>query len=472
MEAPPLIGNLHNLVGSLPHYALQDLATKHGPLMHLWLGEVSTVIVSSAEVAREVMKTNDISFANRQPVMASKILAYDSTNIIFSPYSEYRRHLRKICSVELLSAKRVQSFWWIRDEEMSNVVERIAAHVGSPVNLTEHIFSSAYSITARAAFGKKSRSHEQFIPLAAETARRASGFDVTDIFPSFTWLHLISRMKPQLEKLHREIDGILEAIINDHREARTSSNTTGEGSDTTADLIDVLLKFQEHMEDGFCLSTDNIKAVLLDIFIAGSETSATIVDWAMAEMIRRPKILVKAQAEVRRAFGQKGKVLAQDFPELKFMNSIIRETLRLHPAVPLIPRECRKSCKIDQFEIPAKTKVIVNALAIGRDPRYWDDPEAFDPERFLESPVDYKGNNFEYIPFGAGRRICPGMTFASVNMEFQLAMLLYHFDWKLPDGMKNEDLDMKESFGLSVKRKSDLYLTPTLYRPLQSTSEQ
>lgn len=205
------------------------------------------------------------------------------------------------------------------------------------------------------------------------------------------------------------------------------------------------------------------------MFVAGSETSAATADWAMAEMMKRPKILEKAQAEVRRVFKGRGKVVEKDLPELKFVNLIIKETLRLHPAAPLIPRECRERCKINQFEIPRKTKVLVNALAIGRDPKYWTDPETFDPERFLENPIDYSGNNFEFIPFGAGRRICPGMTFGLANVEFQLAMLLYHFDWKLPNGMRNEDLDMAESFGLTVRRKDDLCLIPIPLHPLQCT---
>ncbi|KAK4779342.1 hypothetical protein SAY86_006870 [Trapa natans] len=456
----PLIGNIHNLVGSLPHRSLRDLASKHGPLMHLQLGEVSAVIVSSAEVAREVMKTHDINFAARSPLLASKILFYNSTDITFMPYGEQWKQLRKICSLELLSMNRVKSFRQIREEEMSNLVERLASSAGSPVNLTECIMSLAFTIVARTAFGKKCSRQEQFIPLVAEAVRRLSGFDINDVFPSLTWLHVISRVKLKLEKIHHEMDGILETIIREHWESRAIK--TGEG-DTSLDLIDVLLKFEEHDEDGFFLSRTNIKAVVLDIFTGGSETSATTVNWAMAEMMKRPKILARAQAEVRRVFGGQGRVVEQDLPELKFMTSIIKETLRLHPPGPLIPRECQGRCKIDRFEIPEKTRVIVNAFAIGRDPKYWTDPEAFDPERFLESHVDYKGCNFEYIPFGAGRRICPGMAYGLANVGLQLAMLLYHFNWKLPNGMKNEDLDMTESFGLSVRRKDDLILIPTSY---------
>ncbi|KAK4801849.1 hypothetical protein SAY86_000052 [Trapa natans] len=462
----PLIGNLHNLIRSPPHHALRDLASKYGPLMHLQLGEVSAVIVSSAEVAREVMKTHDITFAARPPVLATKILFYESTDIGYSPYGEYWRQLKKICTLEVFSTKRVKSFRWIREEEVYNLVERIASSVGSPVNLTGLLFSLAFTITARSAFGKKCRSQDQFIPLAAEAMRPLSGFDISDIFPSLTWLHALSGTKLQLEKIHRQIDGILDTIINEHRTAGTDN--LGEGDNTSLDLIDVLLKFEEHnTEDGFFLTTTNMKAVLLDMFTAGTETSATTVNWAMAEMIRRPKILEKAQAEVRQVFGGRGRVAEQDLPELKLMNSIIKETLRLRPPVPLILRECREGCKIGQFEIPEKTRVLVNLFSIGRDPKYWTEPETFDASRFLESTVDFKGSNLEYIPFGAGRKMCPGVAFGLAHIELQLATLLYHFDWRLPNGMKNEDLDMTESFGAILRRKNDLHLIPTTYHPSQ-----
>lgn len=247
------------MVGSLPHHALRDLAGKHGPLMHLQLGEVSAVVVSSAEVAREVLKTHDITFASRSHVLASKILLYDSMDVVFSSYGEYWRQLRKICTHELLNMKSVQSFWWIREEEVSNLVKRITLNTASPVNVTENLFSLAYSITATAAFGKKCRNQEQFITLAAEAMKLAAGFDIADVFPSLTWLHIISGMKPQLEEMRREIEGILAMIINEHREARANKTTE---SDAAADLTDVPLKFEEPSDHGFFLSTSNIKAVI------------------------------------------------------------------------------------------------------------------------------------------------------------------------------------------------------------------
>ena len=202
-----------------------------------------------------------------------------------------------------------------------------------------------------------------------------------------------------------------------------------------------------------------------DIFAAGTDTTATALEWAMSELMKNPRVRKKAQAEIREAFEGKKTVNESDLDKLSYLNSVIKETMRLHPPVPLLlPRECSEQCNVGGYEIPIKTKVIVNAWALGRDPKHWYDAERFIPERFEgATSIDFKGNNFEYIPFGAGRRMCPGISLGLANMELPLAALLYHFDWELPNGMKPEDLDMNESFGAAVGRKNNLYLIPSPY---------
>lgn len=203
------------------------------------------------------------------------------------------------------------------------------------------------------------------------------------------------------------------------------------------------------------------------MFGAGGDTSSSTIDWAMAEMIMDPRIMKKAQAEVREVFKTKGRVDENYISELNYLKSVVKETLRLHPPLTLLlPRESGQACEINGYHIPIKTKVIVNVWAMGRDPNYWTEPERFYPERFIDSTIDYKGSNFEYIPFGFGRRMCPGITFGLRNIDLTLAMLLYHFDWKLPSGTKSEELDMTEQFGMSVRRKNDLLLVPFVYHPL------
>nr|XP_011467779.1 PREDICTED: cytochrome P450 71D11-like isoform X2 [Fragaria vesca subsp. vesca] len=430
----PIIGNLHQLIGALPHRGLRDLAKQHGPLMHLKLGEVSTVVVSSAELAKEVMTTHDIIFASRPQFLATRIIFYDSTDIAFAPYSDYWRELRKICTQELLNAKRVQSYRPIREKEVLNLIEWISSRAGSPINLTQKVKSSIYSITAQAAFGNECKDQEEFIYAVKDVIKAISGFNVADVFPSFKLLHMISGEQHRVERLQKQVDRILENIIKEHMQATTKKRD------------------EAHVQED------------LDVFTAGSDPSAAVVDWTMSEMIKHPRIMKRAQDEVREVFNRARLVNETSIRGMKYLKLVIQESLRLHPpGVLLLPRECAERCVIDGYEIPAKTRVIVNAWAIGRDPNYWSNPETFNPDRFLDSSIDYQGTNFDYIPFGAGRRICPGMLYGLANVELPLAMLLYHFDWKLPNEMKNDDLDMTEEFSVVVDRKQDLHLTPTPY---------
>ncbi|GLT26373.1 hypothetical protein SLA2020_014450 [Shorea laevis] len=455
----PLIGNVHQLVGSLPHHILRDLAKKHGPLMHLQLGEISSIVVSSPEIAREVLITNGITFAQRPHMIVPSIITYNSRDISFAPYGSYWRHLRKICTVELLTTKRVQSFRSIREEEVSALVKAIASNDRSPINLSEKIFSLTYGITSRAAFGSKCKDQDAYISIVKAIVEMSTGFSLAEMYPSIKVLQVFSGMKRKLENLFQESDRILTGILDEHRE-----EIKVEKGQAREDLVTSLLKLQENGDLEFPLTDTDIKAVILDIFNAGSETSSTIVDWAMAEMVKNPKVLEKAQEEVRRVFDKQGDVDEAGIHELRYLTAVIKETLRLHPSLPLLlPRESREKCEIKGYQIPEKTQVIINAWAIARDPEYWSEAERFVPEKFLDSSLDFRGTDLEFIPFGAGRRVCPGISFALPNIELPLAKLLYHFDWKLPNGMKGEYLDMSEAFGLTVRRKDDLILVPTTY---------
>ncbi|XP_039687149.1 cytochrome P450 71D10 [Medicago truncatula] len=201
-----------------------------------------------------------------------------------------------------------------------------------------------------------------------------------------------------------------------------------------------------------------------DHLSAGSQTTFTTLEWAMSELIKNPQVMEKAQAEVRSVYKEKGYVDESSLHKLKYLKSIIKETFRLHAPSPLLlPRQCSEKCEINGYEIPAKSKVIVNSCSICRDSRYWIEAEKFYPERLIDCSVDYKGVDFEFIPFGAGRRICPGIIFGIANIEISLANLLFHFDWKMPNGNNADELDMIESFGLAVRRKHDLWLVPTTY---------
>ncbi|XVF77113.1 hypothetical protein PTKIN_Ptkin14bG0014400 [Pterospermum kingtungense] len=320
-------------------------------------------------------------------------------------------------------------------------------------------------MVSRTGFEGKWKEKDEFTLLFREVIDLGSGFSVADLFPSLKLLQFLTGLRPILERLHQKIDKIYENVISEHKASKEMPKT---GDGESDDLLDVLLTLQENGELEFPLTTDNIKAV---IWVTGSDTSFVTLEWAMSELPKKPRVMKKAQAEVRQVFNRKGKVDDEGLHELEYLKLVIKETLRLHPPLPLLlPRESSQSCKINGYDIPMKSKVFINAWAIGRNADYWSEAERFYPERFVNSSIDYRGANFEFIPFGAGRRMCPGMLYSIANVELPLAHLLYHFDWKLEGGRKLEDLDMDENFGAVVRRKNDLFLVPTPFSSLNNLS--
>ncbi|KAL2339267.1 hypothetical protein Fmac_013713 [Flemingia macrophylla] len=463
----PIIGNLHQLAArsSLPHRALSELSQKYGPLMHLQLGEISAVIVSSPNMAMQIMKTHDLAFAQRPKFLSSEILVYGSADIAFAPYGDYWRQMRKICMLELLSAKKVQSFSHDREEEVNKLVEIIHSSAGAPIDLTTVIDFFISTFASRAVFGNITEDLEEFLLLVKQVIEVADGFDLADMFPSFKPVHLITGLKAKLNKMHQKIDKILEKIIKETKEKRRSAKE-GMGEEKNENLVEVLLRVQQSSNLDTPITINNIKAVIWDIFAAGTDTSAKVIEWAMSEMMRNPRVREKAQTEIREKLRGKETIQESNLGELSYLKAVIRETMRLHPPLPLLlPRECIEACKINGYDVPTKTKVIVNVWEIGRDPGHWHDAERFIPERFVGTSIDFKGTDFEYIPFGAGRRMCPGSSFGIASVELALAKLLYHFNWELPQRIKPEEFDIDEGFGAVVGRKNNLRLIPIPYNP-------
>ncbi|XP_047971641.1 premnaspirodiene oxygenase-like [Salvia hispanica] len=461
----PVIGHLHHIIGPLPHHhPLRNLASKYGPLMHLKFGEVTTVIVSSAKAAKMVLKAHDPACADRPKSVATQIMWYNYSDIVFSPYGDYWKQMRKICILELLSAKNVCSFEYIRKDEASLLIGSIQSTCGAPFDLTEKIFLFMNSMTCRAAFGNASMDRAAAIKLIKKAICLAGHFDLADLFPSFKLFGFLTWNKFELLKLRRKLDKILDDVIDEH-ERNLASTKMGYGELGTEDLVDVLLRLKKSGKLDLPITNDSIKSVIFDMFAAGTESSSSTVDWAMAELMKNPRAMAKAQHEIREAFRGKEEIKESEIRTLKYLKMVINETLRLHPPVSLIPRACREEFEVDGCDIPLNANVIVNIWSIGRDPKYWHDAERFEPERFEENPIDYLGSHFEYIPFGSGKRICPGMTFGIANVEFILAQLLYHFDWELPPGMSHDDLDMSEVDGIAVSRKSSLRLIAQPYDP-------
>ncbi|KAL2472395.1 Cytochrome [Abeliophyllum distichum] len=428
----PIIGHLH-LISSLPFRSYRDLAKTYGPIMQLQL--------------------------DRPQATALKIMWYDYIDIVFSPYGNYWKQMRKICMTELLSPKNVRSFGSIRNDEVSLLIKSIRSSSGQPINLNEKIFSLTSSITCRATFGKVCKDSSTFIKIMDKGIELAGGFMIADFFPSLKIVNTLSWSKIKLLMMRRKMDVILDNIIDEHKDSTSKRN----GEFGNEDLVDVLLRVKESGELDLPINDANIKAIIYDIISGGTETSSSIINWTMAELIKNPRVMAKTQAEVREIFKGSKIIDENKIQNLKYLKLVIKEALRLHPPLPLVPRCSREEIEISGYTIPVKLHVFINNWAMQRDPKYWSNPENFEPERFEKSSIDFVGGDFQYLPFGSGRRVCPGMTFGLANVELPLAQLLYNFDWKLPNGIEPEDLNMIENPGITSSRKENLYVIATAY---------
>ncbi|KAM0891014.1 hypothetical protein ACQ4PT_026688 [Festuca glaucescens] len=469
----PLIGNLLHLLTPEPQVVLRDLAKKHGPVMSLRLVQVDAVIISSPSAAQEVLRDNNVNFASRPSILASQISCYGNLDIAFSPYGEYWRMLRKLCTMELLSARKVRQFAAIRDSKTMSLVQTIrdTGKGGKPVNMGKLLMSCANTITAQATFGEgcEGELQERFLSAIQVLLDQSGGLCFTDLFPALGFLDAVNGVKSRLWRAHRQVDAVFDEIINgcearrEKKQKEAATATTGDD-----DLLSVMLRIMKEEELEFPIGKTNIKAITVDLFTAGTETTSATLEWIMAQLIKNPEVMAKAQAEVRLAFDNKSpEEHAGCLDQLHYTKMVIKEGLRLHPPAPLLlPRVCRETCDVGGFEVAAGSRIMVNAWAIGRSPEHWqDDPEEFKPERFNEiAAPDYNGTDYKFLPFGSGRRMCPGANFGLATLELTLPRLLYYFDWSLPAGILPAELDMEMSVSAAARRKNQLHLVATPYK--------
>ncbi|KAL3728650.1 hypothetical protein ACJRO7_033260 [Eucalyptus globulus] len=464
----PLIGHLH-LLSDMPHHTLANLAYQLGPIFHVQLGQVPTIVISSPKLARLVLKTHDHVFANRPQLIAARYLSFGCSDITFSSYGPYWRQARKICVTELLSSKRVGSFQLVREEEMARLLGALRSLSGSEVNMSKIFFGLANDVLCRVAFGKRfitegseegEKSH--LMRVLTETQDLLAGFSVGDFFPRWEWVNWVTGFERRLQNNLVSLRGVCDEIIGDHVKKRERRIMGFDADDDSDDLLDVLMRVQQEDLE-VPITDDNLKALVLDMFVAGTDTTAATLEWTMTELARNPRVMKKAQEEVRRNAPTSDKLGERHLHELHYLKAVIKETMRLHPPVPLlVPRESMERCVLDGYEIPARTRVLINAYALGRDSELWDRPLEFRPERFKGSDIDVKDQDFRFLPFGGGRRGCPGFAFGLTTVETSLAKLLYHFNWALPPGVKEHDVDLSEIFGLATRKKTPLVLVPTV----------
>lgn len=442
----PIVGSLLSL-STLPHRSMETLARKYGPIMFMRLGFLNHLIISNAEMAREILKVHDAEFASRPRSTAGKYVGFDYSDIIFSPYGDHWRLLRKVCATELLTPARLNAFREGRHDEVAMTVQRIeeCGHGGELVKMRPIFHSLTSNNICRMLFGRRREAtdnligevFDKFFQCVSEMVEATGKFNIGDLIPALQPFDL-QGIESHMKKVSKDMEALLALIIKEYR----AQHNVSAKKDNVKHFLDVLLELDEQLED------KSIMAVMVDMLGGGTDTSATTLEWALSELIHHPDVMKRAQEELDLVVGRDRPVREADLPNLRYLQAIVKENFRLHPAVPLtIPHVNPAAAKLHGYHIPANTNVLVSIWAIGRDPSVWENPLEFNPDRFLSSDIGVMGTHYEILPFGSGRRGCPGMNLAQLMVQCGLAALLHAFDWSRAPGLRAEDMSMLESFG-------------------------
>lgn len=456
----PIIGNL-NLLGSLPHESLHHLSQKYGDLMLLKFGSKPVLIASSPEMAKEIFKTHDAIFASRPALAAGKYTSHNYSDMTWAPYGAHWRQARKIYLTEIFNPRKLDSLEYIRVEERQTLISRLFDHSGKSILLKDHlprftlrtisrlVISDKYYIDHynQSNFGASIVTLERLQWMLDEWFLLGGVINLGDWIPWLSWFDFQGYVK-RMKALGKNFTEFYKCVLEDHKAAKRQQT---EEDYVPKDMVDTLLNLADDPNLEVKLTSDRLMGLIHDLLAGGTDTSAATIEWAFQELLRRPNIMDKAQQELDRVIGKERWIEELDFSQLPYIDAIIKETFRLHPLCALLPPHYSiEDCNVARYDIPKGTIVYVNAWSLGRNPKYWDRPEEFIPERFIDNNMDMKGQNFALLPFGSGRRRCPGYGLGMKIVRTTMANLLHGFNWKLAGDMKPEDISMEEIYGLTT----------------------
>ncbi|KAF3448403.1 hypothetical protein FNV43_RR09116 [Rhamnella rubrinervis] len=456
----PLVGNLLSLDPEL-HTYFTSLSQTYGPILKLQFGSKVGIIVSSPSLARQVLKDYDVTFANHDVPTTGRIMSYGGCDVLWTPYGSEWRMLRKVCVLKMLGKATLDSVYILRRREVRKTVSYIYSKVGSPVNFREQIFLTVLNVITNMMCGGTVEGDDR-ASLGAELREVVSKMvemvgkpNISDFYPGLARFDLQGLAK-QMEGLARKLDGIYERMIGQRRKLEEMGC-----AEKSKDFLGFLLRLVDEQDDKMPFTMNHLKALLTDMAVAGNDTSSNTMEFAMAEIMNTPKVMNQIQQELEAVVGKHNIVEELHIHKLPYLEAVVKETLRLHPPAPLlIPRCPSETCTVGGYTIPKASQVFINVWTIHRDPTKWENPLKFDPERFLNNnniKWDYSGNDFSYLPFGSGRRICAGILMAEKMVMYSLATLLHAFHWEVPSG---EKLDLSDKFGMSLKKKIPLIAIP------------
>ncbi|KAL3692898.1 hypothetical protein R1sor_006549 [Riccia sorocarpa] len=337
---------------------------------------------------------------------------------------------------------------------------------GNPVNMSSILSELAFDISTQNFFGKSYHGHKTSVTNSTTDERKDlptlilqvvenAMFVPGDIYPMLRKLD-IGGVEAALLSLRKELDDLFTSIFEEHRNKAERKETTVATEDS--DFLDVLLSLQSENTE-YSLTDREIKSLLYDLMLAGTDTISAQVIWIMTDIMRHPEVLQELHKELDSVVGRGRMVEVSDLVHMKYLKAVIKECIRLHPGLPLgAPHQSMQATKVAGYHIPAGSRVFINLWAIGRDSRVWENPMDFNPGRFFSSPIDLKGQHFQLLPFGSGRRICPAMNLGIQMMQLIVAQLFHTCDFSVPQGMGPGNVDVQEEFHGASRKKIPLEL--------------
>ncbi|KAJ9555217.1 hypothetical protein OSB04_009831 [Centaurea solstitialis] len=470
----PILGYLPFLQPDL-HKHYTQLAHRYGPIFKIWLGTKLYVIVSSSELAKTVVRDQDQVFANRDPPIAALAITYGGINIVWSNNGPYWRKMRKVLVHEVLSNANLDACRGYRRDEVSKSIKDLYTKIGTKVNINEIAFFTELNVITSMLWGSTYVEGEKTGNLGAEyrvmvfkIIELLGAPNVSDFFPILARFDLqgVDRV---MKREWAKIDLILDQIIEERIRSNASRSKEMADKERSKDFLQTLLDLKEQNDAAKSFNFTQMKALLMcilglnllsayqDIAIGGTDTTATMVEWVMAEILDHPEVMKKVQDELSQVVGMDNTLEESHLPKLHYLDAVIKETFRLHPTLPLLTPRCpNQSCTVGGYTVPKGAIVFLNVWAIHRDPEKWENSSEFFPERFLNYNED---NTMWFFPFGSGRRMCPGIPLAEKMLVYMLASLLHAFKWSVP---LDEELDLFEKFGIVMKKRKPLILVPSL----------
>ncbi|CAL4967963.1 unnamed protein product [Urochloa decumbens] len=445
----PVIGNLHAVKLSGAHRSLARLAERHGPLMCIWAGRSPVVVVSTPEAASKILKNPDL--VGRTVLDAWRAEGHADNSVIFLQPGEKWRAMRRFARSELLTKPRLDARQQLRQEKTRELLRYVSERAarGEAVGVGEAVFVSAVNVVSQTLFSVDIGSRE-VQGMVTEWWRLVATPTVSDILPS-TARADIQGARRRMSALVRRIYGLVDEQFTRRRRDRER------GEPGKGDVMDVVIEKEKEWEAaGGHMDYDAAKGLFADLIAAGTDTISSAVEWAMAELLQCPESMKMATDELKMVIGTKRQVEESDISQLPYLQAVVKETLRLHPVVPIQLLRAMVTVQIEGYTIPKRTNILINIWAINRQSKMWVDPNKFMPGRFIGKDISFSGKDFEFMPFSAGRRVCLGMPLAYRMLHLILGSLLYHFDWTLPANVKDNAIDMTEKFGAVVSMATPL----------------